>query len=69
MNSGPRYRAILGIPDDSVPINHKQLKITTVRKKAFPLLGTVIDVYWEGKGDLQPLVKVFSDDVDIVLAA
>ena len=64
-NSGPRYRAVLGIPDDSIPMNHKQLKIKTVRKKAFPVFGQVTDVYWESKGNLQPLVKVFSDDVDI----
>ena len=64
-NSGPRYRAVLGIPDDSIPMNHKQLKMKTVRKKAFPVFGQVTDVYWEGKGNLQPLVKVFSDDLDI----
>ena len=64
-NSGPRYRAVLGIPDESIPMNHKQLKIKTVRKKSFPVFGKVTDVYWEGKGNLQTLVKVFSDDVDI----
>jgi len=64
-NSGPRYRTVLGIPDDSIPMNHKQLKIKTVRKKASPIFGKVIDVYWEAKGNIQPLVKVFSDDADI----
>ena len=64
-NSGPRYRAVLGIPDESIPMNHKQLKIKTIRKKSFPVFGKVTDVYWEGNGNLQTLVKVFSDDVDI----
>jgi hypothetical protein len=64
-HSGPRYRAVLGIPDENIPMNHKQLRIKTVRKKSFPVFGQVTDVYWEGKGNLQPLVKVFSDDVDI----
>ena len=63
---GPaKYRAVLGIPDESIPMNHKQLKMKTVRKKSFPVFGKITDVYWEGKGNLQPLVKVFSDDVDI----
>mgnify|MGYP004374967677 CR=1 FL=1 len=64
-HSGPRYRTVLGIPDESIPLSHKKLKITTVRKKSFPLFGKIVDVYWESKGDLQPLVKVFSDDIDI----
>ena len=64
-NSGPRYRAVLGIPDESIPMNHKQLRMRTVRKKSSPVFGQVTDVYWESKGNLQPLVKVFSDDVDI----
>ena len=64
-HSGPRYRAVLGIPDENIPMNHKQLRIKTVRKKSFPVFGQVTDVYWEGKGNLQPLVKVFSDDLDI----
>ena len=64
-NSGPRYRVVLGIPDSSIPLDHKQLKIRTIRKKSFPLFGKVIDVYWVSKNDLNPLVKVFSDDNDI----
>jgi len=64
-HSGPKYRAVLGIPDESIPMNHKQLRIKTVREKSFPVFGQVTDVYWEGKDDLQPLVKIFSDDVEI----
>jgi hypothetical protein len=64
-NSGPKYRLVFGIPDVNIPMDHVQFKIKTVRKKAFPVLGNVIDVYWEAKGDIQSLVKMFSDDVDI----
>jgi hypothetical protein len=55
-NSGQRYRAVLGITEvyqtKAIPWNHKQLKIKTVRRKASPILGKVIDVYWKAKGSL-----------------
>ena len=39
-NHGPaRYRVVFGIPDQSIPMNHTQLKLKTVRKKRSLSLG------------------------------
>ena len=63
---GPaRYRVVFGIPDQSIPMNHKQLKLKTVRKKTFPLFGKVIGVSWRGGGDTLVLAKALSDDEEI----
>ena len=60
---GPaRYRVVFGIPDQSIPMNHKQLKLKTVRKKTFPLFGKVIDVSWRGKEHTLLLAKTLSED-------
>ena len=65
-NHGPaRYRVVFGIPDQSIPMNHKQLKLKTVRKKTFPLFGKVIDVSWRGKAHTLPLAKTLSEDEEI----
>lgn len=64
-NGPPRYRIVFGVPDNTIPANHTQLRMRTVRKKSFPLFGQVTDVYWEGTATIKPLVKVFSDDEDI----
>ena len=63
---GPaRYRAVFGIPDQSITMNHKQLKLKTVRKKTFPLFGKVIDVSWRGEAHTLPLAKTLSEDEEI----
>ena len=63
---GPaRYRVVFGIPDHSIPMNHKQLKLKTVRKKAFPLFGKVIDVSWRGEAHTLPMAKTLSEDEEI----
>ena len=63
---GPaRYRVVFGIPDQSIPMNHKQLKLKTVRKKTFPLFGRVIDVSWRGEADTLGLVGTLSKDEEI----
>ena len=63
---GPaRYRVVFGIPDQSIPMNHKQLKLKTVRKKTFPLFGKVIDVSWRGKAHTLLLAKTLSEDEEI----
>ena len=63
---GPaRYRVVFGIPDQSIPMNHKQLKLKTVRKKTFPLFGKVIDVSWRGEAHTLPLAKTLSEDEEI----
>mgnify|MGYP000243978359 FL=1 len=63
---GPaRYRVVFGIPDQSIPMNHKQLKLKTVRKKTFPLFGKVIDVSWRGEAHTLLLAKTLSEDEEI----
>ena len=63
---GPaRYRVVFGIPDQSIPMNHKQLKLKTVRKKTFPLFGRVIDVSWKGEAHTIPLAKTLSEDEEV----
>ena len=63
---GPaRYRVVFGIPDQSIPMNHKQLKLKTVRKKAFPFFGNIIDVSWRGEAHTLPLAKTLSEDEEI----
>jgi hypothetical protein len=63
---GPaRYRVVFGIPDQSIPMNHKQLKLKTVRKKTFPLFGKVIDVSWRGEAHTLLLAKILSEDEKI----
>lgn len=65
-NGPARYRIVLGIPDSTVPVDHTQLSMKTVRKKSFPLFGKVIGVHWEvTKGNLQQLASLFSDDPEI----
>ncbi|MDP6102438.1 MAG: hypothetical protein QF579_03925 [Dehalococcoidia bacterium] len=64
-NGPARYRVVFGIPDQSIPINHKQLKLKTVRKKKFPLFGKVIDVFWRGEAHTLPLAKTLSEDEEI----
>ena len=64
---GPaRYRIVLGIPDSSVPLDHNQISMKTVRRKSFPIFGKVIGVNWEATNEnLQQLATLFSDDPDI----
>ena len=63
---GPaRYRVVFGIPDQSIPMKHKQLKRKTVRKKTFPLFGKVIDVSWRGEAHTSLLAKTLSEDEEI----
>jgi hypothetical protein len=59
------YNAVFGIPDSTLPHEHHPIEIKTVRKKSFPVFGKVIDVQWEAKDVLAPLVDVFSKDEDI----
>ena len=63
---GPaRYRVVFAIPDQSIPMNHKQLKLKTVRRKTFPLFGKVIDVSWRSEAHTLPLAKALSEDEEI----
>ena len=53
------------MPDQNIPMNHKQLKLKTVRKKTFPLFGKVVDVSWRGEAHTLPLAKTLSEDEEI----
>jgi len=64
-NGPARYRMVFGIPDQSIPMNHKQLKLKTVRKKTFPLFGKVIGVSWKGEAHTLLLAKTLSEDEEI----
>ena len=64
-NGPARYRVVFGIPDQSIPMNHKQLKLKTFRKKIFPLFGKVIDVSWRGEANTSLLAKTLSEDEEI----
>ena len=64
-NGPARYRVVFGVPDQSIPMNHKQLKLKTVRKKTFPLFGKVIGVSWRGEADTLGLVGTLSKDEEI----
>ena len=65
-NGPAKYRAVFGILDPTLPSEHHPLEIKTVRKKSFPVFGKVIDVHWEARDALAPLVNVFSQDEDII---
>ena len=64
-NGPARYRVVFGIPDQSIPMNHKQLKLKTFRKKTFPLFGKVTDVSWRGEANTSLLAKTLSEDEEI----
>lgn len=64
-NGPPIHRVVFGIPDSNLPENHHPLKLSTVRKKSFPLFGKVVDVEWKGDSVLLPLVTAFSNDATV----
>jgi len=61
-NSPPLWWVILVIPDERPLTNHQAVDIKTIRKKAFPLFGKVVDVTWKGNDHHTGLVKVLSND-------
>jgi hypothetical protein len=64
-NAPPVHRVVFGIPNNNLPEKHHSLKLSTVRKKSFPLFGKVVDVDWKGDSDLLPLITEFSNDVTV----
>jgi len=60
--SPPQWWVILGIPDERPLTNHQAVDIKTIRKKAFPLFGKVVDVTWKGNDHHTGLVQVLSND-------
>ncbi|MFC1921441.1 hypothetical protein ACFLYQ_06945 [Chloroflexota bacterium] len=61
-NSPPRWWIIFGIPDERPVPKHKTIDIKTIRKKAFPVFGKVIDVTWKGNDYGTGLIDTLSQD-------
>jgi len=58
----PRWWINLCIPDERPVPSHKEVKVTTVRKKSFPIFGKVSDVTWTGEDHGTGLVYTLSND-------
>ena len=61
-DSPPRRWINLCIPDERPVVNHKELKVRTVREKSFPLFGKVVDVTWKGEDYGTGLVHTLTND-------
>ena len=64
-NGPPIHRVVFGIADPNLPESHHPLKLTTVRKKSFPLFGKIVAVDWNGDSALLPLITAFSNDAAV----
>ena len=60
--SPPLWWVILGIPDERPLSKHQAVDIKTIRRKAFPLFGKVVDVTWKGNDHHTGLAAVLSND-------
>ena len=58
----PQWKLILGIPDNTVPLQHDKVDLRPKRKRTFPLFGKVIDVEWKGNDFGLGLLNKYSDD-------
>lgn len=58
----PRWWIVFGIPDDNQVSNSDPVKISTVRRKSFPLFGKVVDVAWKGDDQGTGLTYILSND-------
>lgn len=64
-HSGPLWHILFGIPDER-PIQYgENVRIRTIRKKAFPIFGKVVDVNWKGKDSSTGLAFTLSQDDEI----
>ena len=63
--SPPQWWFIFGIPDNRKMPKEGAIKLTTLRKKSFPLFGQVLDVSWRGKDRGTGLINVLSEDSTI----
>lgn len=64
-NEPPRYKYVFCVPDKTIPMEHKALSIKTIRRKPFPIFGKVLGVEWQGANNLEPLVRLFSQDDEV----
>ena len=67
--NGPKRRVIMLIPDETITIGSRQVKIRTHRKKTFPLFGRTLDVSWSGKDHNLGLIEALSHDVEVLAFA
>jgi len=58
----PQWKLILGIPDNTVPLQHDKVDLRPKRKRTFPLFGKVIDVEWKGNDFGLGLLSKYRDD-------
>lgn len=63
--SPPQWWFVFGIPDDRKLPKQGDVKLTTLRKKSFPLFGKVLDVSWRGKDKGSGLISVLSEDATV----
>ncbi|MFC2010952.1 hypothetical protein ACFLUR_01505 [Chloroflexota bacterium] len=61
-NSPPRWWIVLCMPDERPIPKHKAVDIKTIRKKAFPLFGKIVDVTWKGNDYGTGLTDILSND-------
>ena len=64
-DSPPKWWVVMGIPDNVGMAGSKEIKIKTVRKKAFPFFGKVVDVIWKGDVGSTGLIDTLSRDQDV----
>ena len=64
-DSPPKWWVVMGIPDNVGMPGSKEIKIKTVRKKAFPFFGKVVDVIWKGDVGSTGLIDTLSIDQDV----
>ncbi len=63
--SPPQWWFVFGIPDNREMPKEGAIKLTTLRKKSFPLFGRVLDVTWRGKDMDTGLISVLSEDATV----
>ena len=57
-----QWKLILGIPDNTVPLEHDKVDLRPKRKRTFPLFGKVIGVEWKGNDFGLGLLGRYRDD-------
>ncbi len=63
--SPPQWWFIFGIPDARKMPKGGTIKLTTLRKKSFPIFGEVLDVSWRGKDRGTGLIDMLSEDATV----
>lgn len=63
--SPPQWWFIFGVPDGRKMPREGAIKLTTLRKKSFPIFGEVLDVSWRGKDKGAGLISILSEDATV----